>query len=226
MPLVPPVPWQYSHGPLCLPCHPWGQEVLLALGSLCHPGADEMAPSAPSKPPPITPLHLGTARSGGQHRHPLRLMPSCAVPPPQPMAVPQGVPAQSRGAQPEQGYLLSNTSHAGSLGEKQRGWCWALPTAPCSRAGAGREGPAGQHHLPACRVVPDRPAERRVSLPAPSPAAPHQPAGIPLHPYLLPWGSGWSRSSLCREERPQGAGGAWGRAPRAWQPPAPGVLSP
>lgn len=59
---VPPVPRQYSHGRLYLPHRPWGQEVLLALGSLCHPGADEMAPSAPPNHPPS--LHCSWGQPG------------------------------------------------------------------------------------------------------------------------------------------------------------------
>lgn len=45
-------PRQYSHGHLYLLCHPWGQEVLLGLGNLCHPGADKIStPNHPSFPP-------------------------------------------------------------------------------------------------------------------------------------------------------------------------------
>lgn len=86
----------------------------------------------PPKPPLFPPLQLGTARPGGQHRHPLGLTPSCAVP----------LCWCTRGAQPGQGYLLaSNTSHAGSLAEKQSGPCWVLPTVPRAGTGAGRSGP-------------------------------------------------------------------------------------
>lgn len=52
---------QYSHEHLYLPCHPWGQEVLLVLGNLCHPGADKI--STPNLPF-FSPLLLWTTRPG------------------------------------------------------------------------------------------------------------------------------------------------------------------
>lgn len=191
MPPVRPIPRQYSHGHLYLLHRPWGQEVLLVLGSLCHPGADEMTPSAPPTAPPSPPLQLGTSTGIPSGRCPAVQSHSPAY------SHAQGVPAQDQGAWPRQGYLLSsNTRHTGSLGEKQRGRCWALPTAPCPRAGAGRCRPTGQQHLPACRVVLDRPVERWVSLPAPSPAAPYHPTGNTLCPHLLALGASRSWSSL------------------------------
>lgn len=76
MPRVPPLPRQYSHGHLDLPHRPWGQEVLLVLGSLCHPGANEMAPSASCKPLPLPPhCSWGQPGPGDQHRHPLAVQP-------------------------------------------------------------------------------------------------------------------------------------------------------
>lgn len=154
-------------------------------------------------------------------------MPSCAVPPPQPMTMPHGVPVQGRGARPGQGYLFSsNTSHAGSLGEKQRGPYWVLPTSPCPMAGAGRDGPTGHitYRLAGrSRITLQR--ERRVSLLAHSLAVSHQPTSIPLYPHLLPAGAGRSWSSLWQEETSGGCS-AWGCTRGAWQPPAPGVLGP
>lgn len=56
---------QYSHGHLYLLCHPWGQEVLLVLGNLCHPGADKIStPNHPFFPP----LQLWTTRPGSRMR--------------------------------------------------------------------------------------------------------------------------------------------------------------
>lgn len=183
---------QYSHEHLYLLCHPWGQEVLLVLRNLCHPGADKI--STPNHPF-FSPLQLRTTRPGARMSPTVQLIAQLCTPPPQHMAMPGGWRAQLGW-----GYLLSSsTGHAGSLGGKQRTPCWALPMAACPGAGAGRGGPAGQHHLLACRVVLDRPAERQVSLPVSSPTDPCQPTGTPLCPHLLSPKASRSWSSLWQD---------------------------
>lgn len=186
MPPVPPVPRQYSHGHLYLLLHPWGQEVLLVLGSLCHPGAEKMAPAAPPNHPP--PRHSSWGQPG------LRTsmgMPSCwypAVLSPSPThgCAPGGAsmgfggtagaglpsllqhrPRWEPGGEAE-GTMLGTAHHPVSQGWGRQRWtCWAAsltglpggPGSPCGETGV-IAGPFPSSPLP----PPWDPA-----LPSPSP---------------------------------------------------------